>query len=700
MSIVCILLAQTAFIFHSKAIAKVAVESAKEASDPFLWLEDVNGKNAIEWVKKVNAESKPSIESSPEFGPLKKRLFEILSSKTRIPYVHKIGKYYYNFWRDDKAVRGTWRRTSLEEYKKNEPAWEIVLDLDKLAKDENKNWVWEGCNVLQPSFDRGLISLSVGGSDATVLREFDLNKKEFVKDGFNIPEAKTYASWRNHDSLYVGTNFGKGSLTNSGYPRLVKEWKRGTALSQAKTIFEGKASDVSVSANVTHDHGVVYEFINRTLTTYTSETRIKRGNEWILVNRPADANFGSYIDNAFLDLRTDWTVNGKTYKAGSALIENMQDYLKGERNFDVIFEPKDGVSLSSISFTKNYILLTQLENVRTHAFMLKHEGGKWLRTAVKSPEFSDVSLWGIDSDESDDYFMTLNDFLTPTTLYLGTAGIDKVEKIKSSPSFFKADGLEIQQFQATSKDGTKIPYFMVGKKDLKLDGQNPTLLYGYGGFEYPLLSGYDAMIGAAWLERGGVYICANIRGGNEFGPKWHTAAIKEHKQRSYDDFIAVAEDLIARKVTSPKHLGIDGASNGGLLMGVMLTQKPELFGAIHCGSPLLDMKRYSQLLAGASWMEEYGDPQKESDWAYISKYSPYQNLQKEKKYPPILITSSTKDDRVHPGHARKTVAKLKEQGHEVYYYENIEGGHGAAANQEQSAYMEAIAYDFLWNRLK
>jgi len=401
-----------------------------------------------------------------------------------------------------------------------------------------------------------------------------------------------------------------------------------------------------------------------------------------------------------LRLRSDWTVNGKSYKSGTLLAANFEEFLKGARTFDVLFEPTERKSLDSSSDTKNYLILTELDNVNSRPYLLSKENGEWKRTQLDAPAIGSVSVEGIDSDESDDYFITITNFVTPSSLYLGTAGKPGKELLKQLPAFFKADNLEIQQFAAKSKDGTRVPYFMVSRKGLKLDGNNPALLYSYGGFEHSLLPSYSAVVGSAWLERGGVYVLANIRGGGEFGPSWHNAARKENRQRAYDDFISVAEDLAARKVTSPKHLGIDGRSNGGLLMGVMLTQRPDLFGAVHCGSPLLDMRRFNHLLAGASWMDEYGDPDKPEQWAYISKYSPYQNLRKEAKYPPILITTSTRDDRVHPGHARKFAALLKEQGHEVLYYENIEGGHGAASNNEQVAFMQALAYTFLWGKLK
>jgi prolyl oligopeptidase len=400
-----------------------------------------------------------------------------------------------------------------------------------------------------------------------------------------------------------------------------------------------------------------------------------------------------------LRLRSDWTVNHNTFPAGSLLAANLEDYLQGQRDFSVLFTPSSRVSLSAISDTQHYLVLTELDNVHSRPWLLQFSGGAWQRTPIPAPDFGSVGIQGIDPDESDDYFMTETDFLTPSSLLLGVAGQSGAEKIKSLPSFFNADGLEIQQFEARSKDGTRVPYFQVARKGLKLDAGNITLLTGYGGFEIPELPGYSPARGAAWLERGGVFALANIRGGGEFGPQWHEAARKQNRQRAYDDFIAVAEDLIARGVTAPKRLGIEGRSNGGLLMGVMLTERPDLFGAIHCGSPLLDMRRYNKLLAGASWMDEYGDPDKPEDWAYIQKYSPYQNVRADRSYPPILITTSTRDDRVHPGHARKMAARLEEQGHQVLYYENIEGGHGAAANNRQAAFMDALAYTFLWNEL-
>jgi prolyl oligopeptidase len=677
-----------------------ADETANAPQDPNLWLEDVLGQKPLDWVRAQNAISTNKLEAFPDFAQTRRRLLSILDNKERIPAIAKHGKYCYNFWRDEKNPRGLFRRTTLEEYKKAQPAWETVLDVDKLASEEKENWVWHGYQILEPAYDLCLISLSHGGADANVAREFNLERKEFVADGFNLPEAKMELAWRDRDTLYVGTDFGPGSLTTSGYPRVIKEWKRGAPLAQARVVFEGEPADVAVHVSVDHDHGHTWEFIHRATTFFTGITLVRRGDAWVRIDKPDDAQVSTFAENVLIRPRTDWNVNNKTYKAGSLLAENFDAYLDGRRDLDVLFEPSDRVSLQSMSDTKNFLILNTLDNVRSRPWTLEHADGKWKRSPMDAPEFGNVSVSGLDPDESDAYLMSVADFVTPSTLFLGAGGGAQREKIKALPDLFNAQNLEVRQFQATSKDGTKVPYFQVNRKGMKLDGRNIALLNGYGGFEIPMLPSYNSILGAAWLERGCVYVLANIRGGGEFGPAWHNAARKAHRQRAYDDFISVAEDLIHRGVTSPKHLGIEGRSNGGLLMGVMLTERPDLFGAVHCGSPLLDMRRYNKLLAGASWMDEYGDPDKPEDWAFIKKYSPYQNTRANAKYPPILITTSTRDDRVHPGHARKMAQRLESEGHEVLYYENIEGGHGAAANNQQSAFMDSLAYTFLFHKLQ
>jgi prolyl oligopeptidase len=672
---------------------------AAASDDPYGWLEDITGDRSLAWVRQQDARTQAVLEASPNFEPIRARLLEIFNSKQRIPFVTKHGEFLYNFWRDAQHVRGIWRRTTMEEFRKADPAWETVLDLDQLAASEKKNWVWKGEQVLKPDYDRSLVLLSSGGADAVEVREFDLNLKQFVPAGFEIPESKTDVSWRNRDALYVGTDFGPGSMTDSGYPRLVKEWKRGTPLAQARTVFEGKATDVDVSADVVHDHGHVYEFINQGTTFFEQTVFIRRGDDWVRIDKPADADVDTYSDYLLLRLKSDWTVNAATYHAGTLLADKVDAYLAGKRQFTLLFEPTARRSLSSFSGTKNYLLLNELDNVSSRPVLLNAADGTWTPASMEVPQFGSVDVSPVDSDESDEYFELVEDFLTPSSLYLGTAGKPGRDLLKSLPAFFDSAGLQIEQHEAISKDGTRIPYFQVSRRKMALDGNNVTLLTGYGGFEISLQPDYQADIGAAWLERGGVFVVANIRGGGEFGPDWHNAARKEHRQRAYDDFIAVAESLIDRKVTSPQRLGIEGGSNGGLLMGVMLTERPDLFGAVACESPLLDMRRYNKLLAGASWVDEYGNPDDPADWAYIGQYSPYQNVMKDRHYPPVLFTTSTRDDRVHPGHARKMAAKMEDQGHDVLFYENIEGGHRGAANNEQAAFMKALDYTFLWNEL-
>lgn len=668
-------------------------------ADPYLWLEEVTSETALDWVRQQNATSTKELEASPLFEPTRQRLLSIMDSNERIPYISKHGPYYHNFWRDKQNPRGLWRRTTLEEYRKPEPQWEIVLDLDQLAVTEGENWVWHGYDILYPTYDRCLLFLSRGGADASVVREFDVTTKSFVPDGFALPEAKSSITWRDRDSVYVGTDFGPGSLTTSGYPRIVKEWKRGTPLSEARTVFEGKPEDVSVSAGVAHHAGYRYELIRRGITFFTNEAFILRGEEWVKIDKPDHVSVDLFLDQLLFWPRLDWTAGGKTYPSGSMLAAPLDGYLQGTAQLEPLFTPTPRTSLSSCAFTRNHLILNELDNVKHRLYVLGHQAGRWTREPLDTPSFGAVGIHGIDRNESDDYFLTVAGFLTPASLYYGRAGKPERELLKSLPAYFDADGLEISQREATSRDGTKIPYYQVGRSGMKLDGTNPTLLYGYGGFKISMLPAYSAGVGAAWLEKGGVYILANIRGGGEFGPSWHEAARKANRQRAYDDFIAVAEDLIARKVTSPKHLGIQGGSNGGLLVGVMLTQRPDLFRAVVCQVPLLDMRRYHKLLAGASWMDEYGDPDRPEEWAYIKEYSPYQNLKATQRYPRVLLATSTRDDRVHPGHARKMVARMKEQGHGVLYYENIEGGHGGAANNQQAAYMSALAYTFLWKEL-
>jgi prolyl oligopeptidase len=678
-----------------------AAEINATPADPHLWLEDVAGEKPLAWARERNAESVKALAESEEFRSLESRILSILDSKERIPMVTKIGERFYNFWRDAAHPKGLWRRTTLAEYKKPDPAWETVIDLDALAADEKENWVWHGAMVLEPADQVCLVSLSRGGADADVVREFDLERKAFVTDGFTLPEAKSRVAWRNENSLFVATDFGPGSLTTSGYPRTVREWQRGTPLAAAPLVFEGQPEDMSVTGYRDLTPGFERDFVVRQKTFYTSDFFLRRDGRLIKVEKPDDANASVHREWLLVELRSDWEAGGTKYKAGSLLAADLEKFLVGDRTLNVLFEPTPRTSLVGFSSTKNHVIITTLDNVRNRLFTLAFRDGRWQREPLPGvPEIGTGNALPVDDLESDDFFLITSSSLEPSTLALGTIGGPVPERLKQAPAFFNAAGLTVSQHEAVSKDGTRVPYFQIAPENLPLDGTTPTLLYGYGGFEIPLLPGYDPVAGVAWLEQKNVYVIANIRGGGEFGPAWHQAALKEKRPRAYEDFIAVAEDLIARKITSPKHLGVKGGSNGGLLVGNMYTLRPDLFGAVVCQVPLLDMRRYHTLLAGASWMGEYGNPDSPEEWKSIRGFSPYHNVDRGRAYPPLLITTSTRDDRVHPGHARKMTARLVEYGKEVLYYENIEGGHGGAADNKQRAFMDALGWTFLEQQVK
>jgi prolyl oligopeptidase len=679
------------------------------AADPYLWLEDVQGEKALAWVRERNAESEGLLQARPGFDKLKTSLREVLDSREQIPYVSRRGDWLYNFWRDASNPRGLWRRTTLAEYRKPQPKWETVIDVDALGKAEKENWVWSRSSCLGPDYRRCLIALSRGGADATVVREFDTVTKTFIEGGFTLPEAKGSVEWIDENNIYVGTDFGAGSLTDSGYPRVIKQWKRGTPLTSAVTVFEGEAKDVASYVSVDKTPGFERTVMGRAVTFYSDELFLLQNGKPVRIDKPADAKLSFWREFVLIELRSDWTIGKRTWPRGALLAGNAAAYLKGERRFDAIFLPSATRSLASFGATKSKLLLDVLDNVATRVEEWQpatQPGGKgWRKRDVKAPYPGSLSVTPLhdpllkDDPLAEAYFMNVADFLQPDTLQLGRTGSDAREVLKSRPTFYDATGMRAEQRFATSKDGTKVPYFVIWPKGAKADGKNPTLLYGYGGFEVSLTPWYSGAIGRAWTGQGGVYVLANIRGGGEFGPGWHQGAILANKQKSYDDFAAVAEDLIAQKITSPQHLGIQGGSNGGLLVGAVMVQRPELFNAVVCQVPLLDMQRFHKLLAGASWMAEYGNPDKPEDWAFISKYSPYQNVKPGVKMPKVLFATSTRDDRVHPGHARKMAAKMREQGHPLLYWENIEGGHGGAADNGQRAQMMALEYTFLWMQL-
>lgn len=680
--------------------ASAHAHAGQEEADPHLWLEEVASERALDWVRQWNGMTTGRLGALPGFQQTRDRIREAIDSRDRIPFVDKHGAFFYNFWQDAQHPRGILRRTTLERYASEAPQWEVVLDVDQLARDEKENWVWSGMDCLEPHAERCLFSLTRGGGDARVIREFDTRSLRFVPEGFFLPEAKSEVNWVSRDRLLVATDFGPGSLTSSGYPRIVKEWKRGTPLQAASLVFEGRQADTSVGGYSDQIPGFNREFILRRTSFFTNQMYYRHAGKLVKLDKPNSAQAFTFRDQLLIRLRGDWTVGSRRYLQGSLLAIDFSAFMAGKRDFAVLYQPDATRSLQSVATTRSAILLTELDNVRSKVLEWRRQGGKWERRTVATPAFASVSVRPVDHLASDQYFLVQNDFLTPTSLHIGEVGKDAARQLKSLPAFFDASGLKVEQHFARAGDGTRIPYFVVMRKDLRYDGSNPTLLYGYGGFEISLKPSYSAVIGRAWLEQGGVYVLSNIRGGGEFGPRWHEAALKEKRQVSYDDFISVAEDLIARKITSPRHLGIIGGSLGGMLVSVAALQRPELFNAVVSQVPLADMKRYHRMLAGASWMDEYGDPDRPEEWAYISRYSPYHLLDKSKTYPPVLFTSSTRDDRVHPAHARKMVARMKEQGHEVLYWENMDGGHGGAVNSEQQATLYAMVYSFLWHRLK
>jgi len=672
----------------------------KAEEDENLWLEEVLSKKSLEWVKLQNQDSVALLEKVPGFKETNQTILDILNSDKRIPFAYKLGDYFYNFWKDAKNPRGILRRTTLTEYKKQQPLWEIILDIDALAKEEKENWVYKGMSRLYPDYHLGLLSLSRGGADATVVREFDFRTKSLVKGGFALPEGKHNVDWRDQDSIYVSTDFGPGSLSKSGYPRIVKLWKRGTPLKDAQELFKCDDQSVTVyGARMFSEDGHL-DIIADIKSFFDVKWYVLSEGKLQAIDLPSHAYINSYFKKQFLiTLQKDWDTGKQSFKAGSIIVVKKDDLLTGKKVFQLLAEPSERISIAAVSSTKSLVLVNMLDNVAGKLYQFtQDEKGEWHKALVPTEKNGSLSVFNT-NEKSDDYFINYSGFLIPESLYM-VAGKDATpELLKSSPADFNAEPFTVDQLEAVSKDGTKIPYFLVKRKDMTADGQSPTLLYGYGGFNVSMKPRCMGVKGKTWLEKGGVYVLANIRGGGEFGPQWHQAALEKNRHKAFEDFIAVAEDLIKRKITNPQKLAVQGGSNGGLLVGAVFTMRPDLFKAVHCEVPLLDMKRYHKLLAGASWTAEYGDPDKPDMWEYIKTYSPYHNLKKDVHYPQVLFTTSTRDDRVHPGHARKMVARMKAMGHNVLYYENVEGGHASAADNTQRAFISTLSYTFLYKML-
>ncbi|HPI10510.1 MAG TPA: prolyl oligopeptidase family serine peptidase [Catalimonadaceae bacterium] len=562
-----------------------AQEANPSETDPFLWLEEVDGKKALDWVNQQNALSVERLKKEKSYDDIYKRTLEILNSADRIAYPTLYGSHVYNFWQDKDHERGIWRRATTASFTSGNPGWETLLDLDAMYKTDNIKWVFKGSNGLYPKYERFLISLSKGGGDAVVVKEFDVRTKSFIENGFVMEEAKGGASYLDENTLIVSTDFGPGTMTTSGYARQVKLWKRGTLLKDAELIFEGESTDVSCNGYAFRDGDKTHLVLDRGVTFYSSYNYIRVNGQNIKLDFPNESQMAGFLNGQLiLNLKSDWTVAGKTFTKGSVVSVTLADLVAGKKTVTLIFQPDAFSSVAGISHTKSKLLVNVLTNVKSELSVYSFQNGNWSRSKVNAPEFGSLDVITTD-DFSDQYYFNFNNFLTPSTLYVADAAANTVKAMKSLPAFFDASGYKVEQFKARSKDGTMVPYFVVSSKNTVLNGQNPTLLYGYGGFEVSLEPGYSGVRGIAWLDKGGVFVLANIRGGGEFGPNWHQAGLKEKRQNVYNDFHAIAEDLISKKITSTQKLGIMGGSNGGLLMGVSFTQRPDLYKAVVCQVP-------------------------------------------------------------------------------------------------------------------
>lgn len=648
-----------------------------------------------------NARTAERLEAHPDFEAMRDAARSALDAPSRVPHVTAHGAFLYDLWRDAEHVRGVYRRTTLAELAKPEPSWEVVLDIDALAAEEGEPWVFKEMKCLPPEHRRCLVELSPGGGDAVEIRELDSTTLTFVDGGFRLPTAKQTVEWIDSDSVYVATDFGEGSLTESGYPRIVKVWRRGTELSEARQIYRAAKTSVGASAGrIRTDDGDI-DVLQDWRSFWESDYYRITPDGLVRLDLPKRVSLqGGFRGQLIFSIEQAWEQGGRRLEPGALIT------LSPGGDVSVLAEPTESEVIVGARDTKRGILVEMLDNVRGRLYRYQPtEDGGWTRSPVPFDDNGSLQVETVD-DASGDFFVRYESFVRPPALYHVPATTLEPAILQAQSATFAAERFQVEQRWAVSRDGTRVPYFVVAKRDLQRDGKNPTHIFSYGGFRIPLTpsysGSYEQLFGAygkLWLERGGVFVLANIRGGGEFGPRWHDAALLENRPRAYEDFEAVAADLVRQKITSPAHLGIEGRSNGGLLVAATMVRRPELYGAVICGMPLADMRRYHLLLAGASWMAEYGDPDDPEQWAFIETYSPYQRLEPDKPYPPIFFYSSTRDDRVHPGHARKMAARMIELGYDVSYYENIEGGHGGSSTNEQLAYRLALAYTHLWSHL-
>jgi prolyl oligopeptidase len=679
------------------ACASSSTQPQTAATDPYLWLEEVEGERALAWVHEQNNRSLPVLENDPRYPALLNAALEVAQSRDRLPLGQVRGGYVYNFWQDPDHVRGIWRRASIDSYAANAPQWQTLLDVDALARAENANWVYQGADC-DPSGVRCMISLSNGGLDASTDREFDVNTRAFVEGGFVVPEAKSNLGWLDRDTLLVATDWGEGSLTESGYPFILKAWRRDAPLSSATELMRGERTDISISVATFEDESGDHIAIAREAETFFETVYsliTPQGPQRLTLPRKSSIR-DFFADRLIVTLEEEWTIGGRTYPSGALLALPLAQATTATPAIEVIFAPNARQSIEEVEATSEGVLVAGFDNVRGRLQRFTLNNSAWRGEQIALPPTGVVHIADASTGDAR-AFATFEDFLTPSTLYALNGA--SARSVRSLPAQFDASPYVTEQFEATSRDGTRVPYFVVRRRDMVMNGQNPTLLYAYGGFQLSQTPAYNAYIGRLWLDQGGTYVLANIRGGGEFGPAWHSAGLLTNRQRIYDDFYAVERDLIERRITNPRRLGISGRSNGGLLMGVMLNQHPEMVNAAIIGSPLLDMLRYDQLLAGASWVGEYGSPNVPEQRAFLEQITPYQNLRPRRNFPTVFIYTSTKDDRVHPGHARKYAARLEELGIPFLYYENTDGGHQANANLREAARRRTLEYMYLTQRL-
>ncbi len=688
---------------------RTVAQTSPESDDKYIWLEDVNGERAMAWVKTENKRSAKVLENDPRYAGLEAAALKVLESPDRLPTPELNGEDVYNTWQDAQHVRGILRRTSLTDYLTAKPQWQTVLDYDALAKQDNESWVQRGRNCLYPGNDLCLIALSAGGEDAYTMREFSLKAGTFVQGGFLLPKSKQGVAWVDKDTVLVSRDWGAGTMTKSGYPYVVKLWKRGQALDQAQEVYRGAETDaLPTSASTLNDgNGHQVTMIVRGVTFFEREWSVVTSDGVKRVALPGKADIEGLLDGQIVAmLFEDWRPSSKEMKLSQGTVISLDlEAVKKDPSHPkptVVFTPtavEFAERWGGVDTTRNHMLLTTLENVQGRAYIYNHGAkGAWTRKKLDVPDNRAVGI--VSTNWSDDKFvLSLQGFLTPSSLWLGDAGTGTLKEAKTLPAQFDASGMMVEQLEAVSKDGTKVPYFVVRRKDIKYDGTNPTLLTAYGGYQISETPSYSALVGKLWLERGGVYIDANIRGGGEFGPAWHEAGLKTHRQRIYDDFSAVGQDLVTRKITSPRRLGIEGTSNGGLLVGVEMTQHPTMWNAVVIRVPLLDMLRFEQIAAGASWIGEYGSVQNPEERTFLASISPYNQLRPDVKYPEPLIFTTTKDDRVGPVHARKFAAKMEEFQKPFFYLEIIEGGHGSGADLKEAAKTRAVQYTYLTRKL-